>query len=104
MRFQGKRAVVTGGASGIGRATALRIAEEGAEVLIVDLDDAGGQELAETSNGRIRFQRTDVTQAGKIEALKAAADVCGVLDVVFYIAGAAGCRDKIDEFSPVDCD
>ena len=62
MRFQGKRAVVTGGASGIGRATALRLAEEGADVLIGDIDEAGGQELAETSNGRIRFQRTDVTR------------------------------------------
>ena len=41
MRFQGKRAVVTGGASGIGRATALRLAEEGAEVLIGDLERRG---------------------------------------------------------------
>ena len=69
MRFQGKRAVVTGGASGIGRATALRLVEEGADVLIGDVDVAGGQELAETSNGRIRFQKTDVTQVADIEAL-----------------------------------
>ncbi|HEX4693257.1 SDR family NAD(P)-dependent oxidoreductase [Sphingomonas sp.] len=104
MRFQGKRAVVTGGASGIGRATALRLAEEGAEVLVGDLDVAGGQALAETSNGRIRFQRTDVTQAAEIEALMAAADAAGGLDVVFNNAGAAGSRDKIDEISPDDWD
>jgi NAD(P)-dependent dehydrogenase (short-subunit alcohol dehydrogenase family) len=104
MRFQGKRAVVTGGASGIGRATALRLVEEGAEVLIGDLDVAGGQELAETSNGRIRFQKTDVTQAAEIEALMLAADAAGGLDVVFNNAGAAGARDKIDEISPDDWD
>jgi NAD(P)-dependent dehydrogenase (short-subunit alcohol dehydrogenase family) len=104
MRFQGKRAVVTGGASGIGRATALRLVEEGADVLIGDVDVAGGQELAETSNGRIRFQKTDVTQATDIEALLAAADAAGGLDVLFNNAGAAGARDKIDEISPDDWD
>jgi len=104
MRFQGKRAVVTGGASGIGRATALRLVEEGADVLIGDVDVAGGQELAETSNGRIRFQKTDVTQVADIEALLAAADAAGGLDILFNNAGAAGARDKIDEISPDDWD
>ena len=104
MRFQGKRAVVTGGASGIGRATALRLVEEGADVLIGDVDVAGGQELAETSNGRIRFQKTDVTHAGDIEALLTAADAAGGLDILFNNAGAAGARDKIDEISPDDWD
>ncbi|THD37958.1 MAG: SDR family oxidoreductase [Sphingomonas sp.] len=104
MRFQGKRAVVTGGASGIGRATALRLAEEGAEVLIGDLNVADGEEVAATSNGRIRFQRTDVTQAAEIEALMTAAEDAGGLDVVFNNAGAAGSRDRIDEISPDDWD
>jgi NAD(P)-dependent dehydrogenase (short-subunit alcohol dehydrogenase family) len=104
MRFQGKRAVVTGGASGIGRATALRLVEEGADVLIGDLDIAGGQELAETSNGRIKFLRTDVTNVADIEALMLAADAAGGLDVVFNNAGAAGSRAKIDEIEPDDWD
>jgi NAD(P)-dependent dehydrogenase (short-subunit alcohol dehydrogenase family) len=104
MRFQGKRAVVTGGASGIGRATALRLVEEGAEVLIGDLDVAGGQDLAETSNGRIRFLRTDVTDAAQIEALMTAADAAGGLDVVFNNAGASGSREKIDTIEPDDWD
>lgn len=104
MRFQGKRAVVTGGASGIGRATALRLAEEGAEVLIGDVNVADGEELAATSNGRIRFQRTDVTQAAEIEALMLAADAAGGLDVVFNNAGAGGARAKIDEISPDEWD
>jgi len=104
MRFAGKRAVVTGGASGIGRATALRLAEEGAAVIVGDIDEAGGQELAGTSNGRITFQRTDVTQAAEIEALVAAADAAGGLDVLFNNAGAGGTRDSVDQLSPEDWD
>jgi NAD(P)-dependent dehydrogenase (short-subunit alcohol dehydrogenase family) len=104
MRFAGKRAVVTGGASGIGRATALRLAGEGAAVIIGDIDEAGGQELADTSNGRITFQRTDVTQAAEIEALVAAADAAGGLDVLFNNAGAGGARAPIDEIAPEEWD
>lgn len=104
MRFAGKRAVVTGGASGIGRATALRLAGEGAAVIIGDIDEAGGQELADTSNGRITFQRTDVTQAAEIEALVAAADAAGGLDVLFNNAGAGGARAPLDEIAPEEWD
>lgn len=104
MRFSGKRAVVTGGASGIGRATALRLAEEGASVIVGDIDAAGGQDLADTSNGRITFQRTDVTRAEEIEALVTAADAAGGLDILFNNAGAGGARETIDAISPEDWD
>ncbi|WBH16442.1 SDR family NAD(P)-dependent oxidoreductase [Sphingomonas radiodurans] len=104
MRFSNKRAVVTGGASGIGRATALRLAEEGAEVLIGDIDEAGGDEVASTSNGKIRFQRCDVMQADDIRALIEAADAAGGVDALFNNAGAGGAREKIDEISPEDWD
>ena len=104
MRFAGKRAVVTGGASGIGRATALRLAEEGAEVWIGDIDSAGGQEVAETSNGRIHFQRTDVCEERDIAALIGTADAAGGLDILFNNAGAGGARDKIDAISADDWD
>lgn len=104
MRFSGKRAVVTGGASGIGKATALRLVEEGAEVWIGDIDEAGGREIAETSNGRIHFLRTDVTEATDIAAIMQAADAAGGLDVVFNNAGAGGSRDTIDLISPEDWD
>jgi NAD(P)-dependent dehydrogenase (short-subunit alcohol dehydrogenase family) len=100
MRLQGKRAVVTGGASGIGRATALRLADEGADIWIGDIDVAGGEELAATSNGRIRFRRTDVTDAESIAALMAAADEAGGLDIVFNNAGAGGAPEPIDEIAP----
>ena len=97
MRFSGKVAVVTGAASGIGRATALRFAEEGATVVIGDIDATAGQELADTSNGRVRFHRTDVTQEADIVALLDAAAKLGGPDILFNNAGAGGARAKIDE-------
>lgn len=104
MRLQGKRAVVTGGASGIGRATALRLVEEGAEVLVGDVDVAAGEDLAATSNGRIRFRHTDVTDAVALEALMHDADAAGGLDIVFNNAGAGGAPEPIDEIAPDDWD
>ena len=104
MRFEGKRAVVTGAASGIGRATALRLANEGAFVLVGDIDEAGGAALAEMSGGQIAFQRCDVTDAGQIESLMATADAGGGLDLLVNNAGAGGARGKIAELSPEDWD
>ena len=104
MRFSGKVAVVTGGASGIGRATALRFAEEGATVVVGDVDTAGGQALADASNGRIRFVRTDVTSEADILALLNAAAELGGPDVLFNNAGAGGLRAKIDEIDAAGWD
>ncbi len=104
MRLAGKRAVVTGGASGIGRATAIRLVEEGAEVWIGDIDATAGEELAAASNGRIQFQHTDVTSAEAIAALLQTADDAGGLDILFNNAGAGGAREKIDEIAPDDWD
>lgn len=94
MRFVDKIAVVTGGASGIGRATALRLAAEGATVIVGDLDEDGGRAL---ETDRIRFFRTDVTSEGDIKSLLAEAEKLGGPDILFNNAGAAGLRAKIDE-------
>jgi NAD(P)-dependent dehydrogenase (short-subunit alcohol dehydrogenase family) len=104
MRFSGKRAVVTGGASGIGKATALRLAEEGAFVVIGDVDEAGGRALAERSNGCIAFRPTDVTQADEIEALLRITHESGGVDILFNNAGAGGAREPIDEISADEWD
>src|SRR3546814_4455209 len=84
MRFAGKIAVVTGAASGIGKATVLKLAGEGAHVFAADIDEAGGRALAEQSNGKISFVRCDVTLPADIEALMdAAAAKAGGIDIVF---------------------
>ena len=104
MRLRDKRAVVTGGASGIGRATALRLVEEGAEVWIGDIDRDAGEELAAESSGRIHFRHTDVTSAEAIATLLQAADEAGGLDILFNNAGAGGARETIDAIEPEDWD
>jgi NAD(P)-dependent dehydrogenase (short-subunit alcohol dehydrogenase family) len=98
MRFAGKTAVITGAASGIGKATCLRLADEGAVVIAGDIDDVGGTELAATSNGKIHFKRTDVCSDTDIKALMDfAAAKTGGIDIVFNNAGAVGARETIDE-------
>ncbi len=101
MRFAGKVAVVTGAASGIGKAAVLKLAGEGAHVFAADIDEAGGQALAAASNGRIEFIRCDVTVVSDIEALMdEAAKRGGGIDIVFNNAAAGGDRAPIDEITP----
>lgn len=101
MRFAGKTAVITGAASGIGKATCELFAREGATVIAGDIDTGGGEDLAATSNGTIVFKRTDVCEPAGIKALMDfAADRTGGIDVVFNNAGAGGDRAKIDEIEP----
>lgn len=98
MRFAGKTVVITGAASGIGKATCLLFASEGATVIAGDIDETGGTELAATSNGKILFKRTDVCSVQDIKALMDfAAEKTGGIDVVFNNAGAGGDRAPIDE-------
>jgi NAD(P)-dependent dehydrogenase (short-subunit alcohol dehydrogenase family) len=98
-RLDGKVAVVTGGAHGIGRASAKALAAEGAKVAIGDVDEADGNACADEivdSSGDAMFLRTDVTSMDDVRALVGAAvERWGRLDVMVNnvgvaIAGAAG--------------
>ncbi|MHB1066976.1 MAG: 3-oxoacyl-ACP reductase [Candidatus Nanopelagicales bacterium] len=85
-RLDGRVAVITGGGSGIGLASARRQADEGAKVVIGDLDVAGGQAAADEVGGL--FVPADVTGADDVAALfRAAKDTYGSIDVAFNNAG-----------------
>nr|MBA3414832.1 SDR family oxidoreductase [Chloroflexia bacterium] len=81
-RFAGKVAIVTGGANGIGGATARRLAAEGASVVIADLDEVAGATLARELGPASAFVRADVAAPAAWEGLVAAALARGGLDVV----------------------
>ncbi|MBI5946697.1 MAG: SDR family oxidoreductase [Chloroflexi bacterium] len=90
-RIQDRVAVITGGASGIGRACALRFAEEGADVVVADLDETRGLETvaAVTASGRrSTFVRTDTSREADCEALaEAAVAGFGHVDILVAAAG-----------------
>jgi NAD(P)-dependent dehydrogenase (short-subunit alcohol dehydrogenase family) len=92
--FDGKVALVTGGGSGIGRATALAFAREGAKVVIGNRNVQRGEEtvaIIRKAGGTASFQRTDVLVAAEIEALvHDAVKTYGGLDLAFNNAGIEG--------------
>src|SRR5215813_8162704 len=93
-RVEGKVALVTGGASGIGRATALTFAREGAKLVIADMNADGGQQtvhMITEQGGEAIFVRTDVSQTVEVQALiSKAVETYGRLDCAHNNAGIAG--------------
>lgn len=92
----GKVAVVTGGAGGIGRATIERFVAEGARVVIADVDDQRGEELASTLGRAAVFRRVDVSEADDVQAaVDLAVEHFGGLDVMFNNAGIGSKFDRL---------
>ena len=107
-RLDGKVAVITGGGNGIGRATVLRFLEEGARVVVADLNEQTGSEtlaLAKQAGAesRARFIRADVAREADVEAAVALATKdFGRLDVMFNNAGVAGAFGPITDITEED--
>lgn len=91
MRLAGKIAIVTGAASGFGEAIARRFAEEGAHVVVADINDAGGESVADAiraDGGMAIYVRADVAEAGSVQSLvDHTTEHYGDLDIVVNNAG-----------------
>lgn len=106
MRLQGKVAIITGGGGGIGRATAVRFAQEGARLLIADINE---EECIKTVNlvkeigGTAEFIRTDVTKAEEVEKMvDETIRIFGKLDILFNNAGTGSGEKKIPDINLED--
>ncbi|HEV2651963.1 MAG TPA: SDR family NAD(P)-dependent oxidoreductase, partial [Rhizomicrobium sp.] len=96
-RLEQKVAVVTGAASGIGRATVDLFVAEGARVIAADISDDRGARLQEEHKGMVHYVHCDVSQEKDIEAaITAAKKYFGRLDILFNNAGTGGARDMAD--------
>jgi NAD(P)-dependent dehydrogenase (short-subunit alcohol dehydrogenase family) len=102
-RMAGKVAIVTGASAGIGRATALTLAREGASVVVADIAEPGGQETADvirSGGGNAVFVRTDVSRAEDVEGMvKRAVQEFGGVDMAFNNAGIEGQQAPVADSS-----
>src|SRR5262252_9182815 len=107
-RLDGKVAVITGAASGIGRGTAWCLAKEGAAVVAVDLNSQGGEQVVSeiaATGGRAVFQHTDVSNEPEIKsAVERAVKEYGRLDIMFNNAGLVGAVGPIEAVTADDWD
>jgi NAD(P)-dependent dehydrogenase (short-subunit alcohol dehydrogenase family) len=101
-RLDGKVAVITGGASGIGEGTVRLFVAEGARIVIADIQDDRGNALANELGSNVTFQHADVANEEDVQAAVAAATTAfGRLDVMFNNAGVLGTAGMIEEI-PAD--
>jgi 3-oxoacyl-[acyl-carrier protein] reductase len=103
MRLQGKTTIVTGGASGMGRASSILFAKEGANVVVADRDAKGANETVDSilnDGGKAVFSPCDVTAQDQIIAtVRKAVDEYGGLDILFNIAGRPQMTQKYEEIT-----
>ena len=99
-QLEGKCAIITGGASGIGRATVELFIDQGAAVVIADIDVAGGEKLAEQirmEGGKVVFVQCDVTEARQCQnTVQTAVNHFGKIDILFNNAGVIRRSDVLE--------
>ncbi|RAK57376.1 SDR family NAD(P)-dependent oxidoreductase [Phenylobacterium deserti] len=99
-RLEGKVAIITGAASGIGLGAVELFAGEGARVIAADIQDEKGARLQERFEGRVRYVRCDVTREDEIAAMTAAAaSEFGGLDILFNNAGISDRMLTVEEIT-----
>ncbi len=98
--LQGRCAVVTGGASGIGEATIRRMAESGANVAIWDMNEKAMADIAKSIKGvRTHYCKVDVSRLDQVEAaFKSTLEAFGKIDALVNSAGVAGVNAKVWEY------
>ena len=105
MNLQGKTALVTGGASGLGRATVENFLDGGANVVIADLAHSPGEAVAKELGDRTRFAPTDVTSEQDVQAaVRTAVDEFGALHVAVNCAGIGWAQRTVDKNGPHNLD
>ncbi len=107
-RLENKVALVTGGSSGIGRASALTFAREGAKVVVADVVVGGGEEtigMIKKAGGEAIFVKADVSKAAEVEAMVTkAVEAYGRLDCTFNNAGIEGALVSTVDYTEEDWD
>jgi NAD(P)-dependent dehydrogenase (short-subunit alcohol dehydrogenase family) len=101
MKLQGKTAIVTGGASGLGAACARMIVENGGKVVILDVNEAAGQALAGELGNNARFQPTDVADAA---AVARAIEAAKPLHITINCAGIGPAQRTVSKEGPAPLD
>jgi len=103
MDTKGKVAVVTGGASGLGKATVLRLLDKGANVVIVDYDEAAGKAFADEHPGTTLFARCNVTKTEEVTAaVEAAMSAFDRIDILVNCAGIGSAERTLGREAPHD--
>ncbi len=102
MHISGTTALITGGASGLGEATARRLHGAGANVVIVDLQQDKGESLVKKLGAKARFMKADVTNAEQVQAaVNEAVKSFGGLNIAVLCAGIGGARRILSKEGPM---
>ena len=103
MKLDQRVAIITGAGSGIGRASSILFAREGAKIIVADINEEGGQKTVEyirADGGQAKFIKTDVTKSTDVKKLiESSYDKFGQIDILFNVAGTPQNNTPIEDFN-----